>query len=60
MRKEMKGFCINKVLVAVLASFFFMAGVRVAVNELYPDGKDNLSKGKIVVVPQPARTAMAR
>ena len=56
----MRNFCTNKVLVAVLASFFFMAGVRVAVNEFYPDGKDNVSKGKIVVVPQPARTAMTR
>lgn len=45
----MNNFSMGKVALAVLASFLFMAGVRVAVELAYPDGTENLSKGKIAV-----------
>jgi hypothetical protein len=41
---------LNKVILALVASFIFMAGVRVAVEMAYPDGTANLTKGKISVV----------
>ena len=47
----------NKILVAVIASLLFMAGVRVAVEMTYPDGTENLSKGKIAVVATPIAVA---
>jgi len=39
----------NKIVVAVIASLLFMAGVRAAVEMTYPNGTENLSKGKIAV-----------
>ncbi len=39
----------NKIVVAVVASLLFMASVRVAVEMTYPNGTENLSKGKIAV-----------
>jgi hypothetical protein len=47
----------NKILVAVIASLLFMAGVRVAIEMSYPDGTENLSKGKIAVVATPTVVA---
>ncbi len=53
----MDGIYRNKVVVAVVASLLFMAGVRVAVEMTYPDGTENLSKGKIAVVATPTVVA---
>ncbi len=47
----------NKIVVAVIASLLFMAGIRVAVEMTYPDGTENLSKGKIAVVATPTVVA---
>jgi hypothetical protein len=39
----------SKLALAVVASLLFMAGVRVAIEMTYPDGTENLSRGKIAV-----------
>ncbi len=54
---EMVGLYKNKILVAVIASLLLMAGVRAAVEMTYPDGTENLSKGKIAVVATPTVVA---
>ncbi len=53
----MVGLYKNKILVAVIASLLLMAGVRAAVEMTYPDGTENLSKGKIAVVATPTVVA---
>jgi len=54
----MNGTYINRLVVAVIAGLVLMAGVRVAVEQLYPDGTENLSKGKITVIKVPAPGAV--
>ncbi len=56
----MNGLSMNKIVIAVVASFVFMAGVRVAVEMAYPDGTANLSKGKIAVVTLPGKQVAKR
>ena len=56
----MNGLHMNRIVVAVIASFIFMAGVRVAVEMAYPDGTANLSKGKIAVVATPGKMVAKR
>ncbi len=50
----------NKIVVALVASLIFMAGIRVAVEMAYPDGTANLSKGKITVVTTPNKQVAKR
>jgi hypothetical protein len=56
----MNGLSVNRIVVALVASFVFMAGVRVAVEMAYPDGTENLSKGKITVVATPNKQVAKR
>ena len=56
----MNGFQANKIVLAVVASLIFMAGVRVAVEMAYPDGTENLSNGKIAVVTMPGKQVAKR
>jgi hypothetical protein len=56
----MSGLSLNKIIIAVVASFVFMAGVRVAVEIAYPDGAANLSNGKIAVVTLPGKQVAKR
>jgi hypothetical protein len=56
----MNSISLNKVIMALVASFVFMAGVRVAVEVAYPDGTANLSKGKISVVTMPNKQVAKR
>jgi hypothetical protein len=56
----MSGLSINKIVIAVVASFIFMAGVRVAVEKAYPDGTANLANGKIAVVTLPGKQVAKR
>jgi hypothetical protein len=56
----MNGISLNKTIVALIASFAFMAGVRVAVEMTYPDGTANLSNGKIAVVNLPGKQVAKR
>ena len=56
----MNGLSMNKIVIAIVASFVFMAGVRVAVEMTYPDGTANLSKGKIAVVTLPGKQVAKR
>ncbi len=56
----MNGLNVNKIVMAVVASLIFMAGVRVAVEMAYPDGTENLSKGKIAVVTMPGKQVAKR
>ena len=49
----MKRLYVNNVVLAIVASILFMAGVRAAVELVYPDGTENLSKGKVAVVHAP-------
>ena len=56
----MNGLSMNKIVIAVVASFVFMAGVRVAVEMTYPDGTANLSNGKIAVVTLPGKQVAKR
>lgn len=56
----MDGIHLNKIVMAVIASLVFMAGVRVAVEMAYPDGTENLSKGKIAVVATPGKQVAKR
>ncbi len=56
----MSGLSTNKIVAAVIASFVFMAGVRVAVEMAYPDGTANLTKGKIAVVTLPGKQVAKR
>lgn len=51
---------VNKILVALIASIVFMAGVRMAIEMTYPQGTENLSKGKIAVVPTPGAIVAKR
>jgi hypothetical protein len=56
----MSGLSAKKVFVAVVASFVFMVGVRVAVEMAYPDGTANLANGKIAVVTMPGKQVAKR
>jgi hypothetical protein len=56
----MNGLSMNKIVIAVVASLVFMAGVRVAVEMAYPDGTANLSNGKIAVVTLPGKQVAKR
>jgi hypothetical protein len=56
----MSGVFAKQIVLAVVASLIFMAGVRVAVETAYPDGTANLSKGKIAVVALPGKQVAKR
>jgi cytochrome c len=49
----MDSFVFNKIAGAVLGSLLVLVGLRVAIEKLYPEGTENLSKGKIVLTSAP-------
>jgi hypothetical protein len=56
----MSGIFSKQIILAVIASLVFMAGVRVAVETAYPDGTANLANGKIAVVTLPGKQVAKR
>ena len=52
----MNGISLTKVMVAIVISFVFMAAVRGTVEMAYPDGNDNLAKGRIAIITVPGTT----